>query len=66
MKNKEFIKKYASANKEILVKEIGERKTKINSLMFDVTRGKIDNVREMKKTRREIAKLNTLIARNNQ
>jgi ribosomal protein L29 len=66
MKNKEFTKKYASVNKETLVKEIRERKTKINTLMFDVTRGKIDNVREMKKTRREIARLNTLLTRNNQ
>ncbi len=61
MKNKEFIKQYASSKTDLLQKEIGDKKAKINSLMFDATRGKIKNVREIKMLKREVAKLYTLL-----
>jgi len=62
MKNKEFIKKYEAYTTDKIDTEILNRKEKINTLMFDATKGKIDNVREINTLRKEVAKLFTLAA----
>ena len=62
MKSKEFIKKYQSMSAKQIDEQIMLRKDKINTLMFDATKGKIDNVHEIKTLRKEVAKLFTLAA----
>ncbi len=52
---------YKNLDKVSLKGLILEKKEKIRQLRFDLAAGKVKNVREIRETRKEIARLNTLL-----
>ena len=52
---------YQNLDKVFLRGLILEKKEKIRQLRFDLAAGKVKNVREIRETRKEIARLNTLL-----
>lgn len=48
-------------NKEDLKKMLEDDQEKLRQLRFDLSAGKVKNVREIKKTRKEIAQILTLM-----
>jgi large subunit ribosomal protein L29 len=49
-----------------LVKLVGDGRAKLQQFRFDLSSGKIKNVREIRKVRREIARLLTLLSQRKQ
>ncbi len=60
MKKKEFEKTRALPESE-LTKHLAEAREKLQSLRFDLSLGKVSNVKEVQATRRTIAQLLTLL-----
>lgn len=61
MKSKEALKKYQGLSLELLTKELSEAKSKLNTLIFDRSRGKLNNVRELNKLKKDIARMQTIL-----
>jgi large subunit ribosomal protein L29 len=55
------IKELRSLSKEELAKKIKDGKEKLRQLRFDLTAGKVKNVREIRHIKKEIARINTLL-----
>ncbi len=51
--------------KEELEKLLKENREKLRQLRFDLTAGKVKNVREIRKTKKEIARILTLLREKN-
>lgn len=61
MKQDLFKKELKTKQKEDLEKIIGELKEKLRQLRFDLAAGKIKNVRELRKIKKQIAIVSTLL-----
>lgn len=61
MKSKENIKNFTKFKKDEITKEISHRQSKLYDLYSDTQKGKIKNVREAKKIKKEIAQLKTIL-----
>lgn len=61
MKRKEKIKEFKRMDKQNIASDIMKKKEKLRSLGFDLAAGKVKNVREIRETRKDIARLKTLI-----
>ena len=46
---------------DILKESLKEKKNHLMQLRFDLTAGKVKNVREIRSTRRDIARINTIL-----
>lgn len=61
MKNKEFIKKYRQAKPADIEKEIDSREVQVGDLISEAVRGKLKDVRQVGRVKREIAQLKTIL-----
>ncbi|PIU16204.1 50S ribosomal protein L29 [bacterium (Candidatus Gribaldobacteria) CG08_land_8_20_14_0_20_39_15] len=61
MKRQDKIKDFNHLDKSALRELLLEKREKLRQLKFDLSAGKIKNVREIRETRRDIARLNTLL-----
>jgi len=61
MKHQDKMKELNRTNKAALGEVLLEKKERIRQLRFDLSAGKVKNVREVRGTRRDIARLNTLL-----
>jgi large subunit ribosomal protein L29 len=55
------IKELRLLSKEELAKKAEDGKEKLRQLRFDLAAGKVKNVREIRQTRKEIARIKTLL-----
>lgn len=55
------IKELRLLSKEELLKKIGDSKEKLRQLRFDLAAGKVKNVREIRQTKKIIARIKTLL-----
>ncbi len=60
MKAKEYLKKLHTMSLQELDRELQESKKKLQQLNFDLAAGKLKNVREIRKVKRNIAKILTI------
>ncbi|MCL5011047.1 MAG: 50S ribosomal protein L29 [Patescibacteria group bacterium] len=61
MKRAEKIKEFLRMSKEGLVHLLKEKKEKLRELRFDLSSGKVKNVREIRGIKRDIARIATLV-----
>ena len=61
MKRQDKIKDFNHLDKSALRELLLEKREKLRQLKFDLSAGKVKNVREIRETRRDIARLNTLL-----
>lgn len=61
MKSNDYLKKFSGSASAEIKKEISRLQSTLYGLYSDAVKGKIKNVRESKKTRKEIAQLKTLL-----
>ena len=61
MKRKEKVKEYKRMGKEGLAKEVTDKQEHLRALRFDLIGGKVKNVREIRETRRDIARIKTIL-----
>ncbi|MDD5750566.1 MAG: 50S ribosomal protein L29 [Candidatus Pacebacteria bacterium] len=61
MKCKDKMKDFNRMDKPALKEFLTEKKEKIRQLRFDLSAGKVKNVREIREMRRDIGRLNTLL-----
>jgi len=61
MKHQDKMKELNRTNKAVLGELLLEKKERIRQLRFDLSAGKVKNVREIRGTRRDIARVNTLL-----
>lgn len=55
------IKEWRERSKDVLQKDISELKEKLRALRFLLSSGKLKNVRELRETRKDIARISTII-----
>lgn len=58
---KNDLKELRGKSVKLLEKELAEKKSRINDLRFDLSLGKIKNVREIRQLKKSIAQILTLI-----
>lgn len=63
MKQKEKIREYSRMPKGELQRTLQELKEKLRQLRFDLVAGKVKNVREIRETKKDIARILTLLKR---
>ncbi len=61
MKHKEKLKEFHRLPKEELQRMLSHKREDLRQLRFDLTGGKVKNVREIREVRRDIARLSTLL-----
>jgi large subunit ribosomal protein L29 len=61
MKRKEKLMEFKKMNKGELQRVLQEKREKLRQLRFDLAAGKVKNVREIRETRKDIARLLTLL-----
>lgn len=66
MKRKKFLEEIKGKAATELSKMAAERKTNLRALRFDLISGKVKNVKSIHSTRKEIARLKTLINKTNE
>ncbi len=62
LKQQKTIKELKSLSDKELLRNLIEKKEKLRLLGFDLPGGKVKNVREIKETRKNIARINTIIS----
>lgn len=60
MKKQEKIKEFKKMGEPRLLKSLVEKREKLRQLRFDLTAGKVKNVREIREIKKDIARLLTL------
>jgi large subunit ribosomal protein L29 len=61
MKQKEKIRDFLRLSEKELYKILSDKKEKLRQFKFDVSAGKLKNVREIRETRRDIARILTIL-----
>jgi large subunit ribosomal protein L29 len=61
MKSKDILKKINGMTTEAIGKDLHEAQIKLNTLIFDRSRGKLNNVRELSKLKKDIARMHTVL-----
>ena len=61
MKTKDKIRDLSKMGEQELRNVLGEKKEKMRQFRFDLAAGKIKDVREVRETRRDIARVSTLL-----
>jgi len=61
MKSKETLKKINGMTSAAISKDLHEAQIKLNTLIFDRSRGKLNNVRELSKLKKDIARMHTVL-----
>ena len=61
MKQKEKIRDFLRLSEKELYKILSDKKEKIRQFKFDISAGKLKNVREVRETRRDIARILTIL-----
>lgn len=61
MKQKEKIREFKRIPKKQLQQVLNEKKEKLRQLRFNLTAGKVKNVREIREIRKDIARISTLL-----
>ncbi len=61
MKRKEKIKDFKRMNPKELARVSQEKREKLRQLRFDLASGKVKNIREIRETRRDIARILTVL-----
>lgn len=65
MKHKEKLKEFKRMGHQELFRLLKEKQERLRQLRFDLPGGKVKNVREIRATRRDLARLLTLMAQAN-
>lgn len=60
-KRKEKVREFLRMSKKQLQRVLDEKKEKLRQFRFDLTTGKVKNVREIRSTRKDIARILTLL-----
>lgn len=63
MKRQDKIKEFNRLDKSALSQLLLEKREKMRQLKFDLSAGKVKNVREIREERRDIARLSSLLTR---
>jgi len=61
MKQKEKIREFSRLSRQELQKNLLEKREKLRQLRFDLASGKVKNVREIREIKKDIARMITLI-----
>ncbi|MFA5173051.1 MAG: 50S ribosomal protein L29 [Candidatus Paceibacterota bacterium] len=61
MKRKKFLEEIMNKSEAELLKSVSDKKESLRSLRFDLAAGKIKNVKEIKNTKKEIARIFTIL-----
>lgn len=61
MKTKEKIKDFRKMRKEELSRVLSENQEKLRQLKFNLSEGKVKNVREIRTLRKDIARMKTIL-----
>ena len=61
MKKQDKIKDFKRMKKGELSRVLGEKQEKLRQLRFDLTSGKVKNIREIKEIKKDIARILTML-----
>ncbi len=61
MKQKEKIRDFLRLSEKELYKTLSDKKEKLRQSKFDISAGKLKNVREVRETRKDIARVLTIL-----
>ena len=61
MKQKEKIRDFLRLSEKELGKILADKKEKIRQFQFDISAGKLKNVREIRETKRDVARILTIL-----
>ena len=61
MKQKEKIRDFLRLSEKELGKLLSDKKEKIRQFQFDISAGKLKNVRELRETKRDVARILTIL-----
>ena len=65
MKQKEKIRDFLRLSEKELYRILSEKKEKIRQFKFDISAGKLKNVREVRETKRDVARILTILTSRN-